>query len=351
MTQMEHQVPDAPSYDGGSPVWNHSGGFSPQFLMPPQGQGELAAFITDTRNAMDTMGGYNAASQGQMKSGVSGYAARQLAAYDDTMFGTAAAGIADAASEVIGKGRALVRENLTVPWLIRATGGDLGYLASPFVHRDELAPEPPRYQLVSASGTEADRVAELDKMVVMRDGAGAPVFSAEDYRRAHPDRGIFPPENETAVLKRRRALGVNVFIIDAVHAYRETSGTEPGDPDDAAAVAEILESLNTENRTRILRDDEVQFHIDTLSEITQDPESDPVAAGVAEGRQDAYYQMQEEQRQRQAASQMQQQAQAGASQGGAQPQQITQDQQAQGSSEGMMQQTAPAGATPTPGAT
>lgn len=342
---------DPKGFSEGSPIWNHTGGPVPQFLMPPQGQGEVQAFIVDVRTVMDTLGGYNAASQGQLKAGTSGYAVRQLAAYDDTMFGTAANGIARSNCSLMQKCHALVREHLTVPWLIRTVGGDNGYLASPYIHREQLSAEPPRYQLVSAQGTEADRVGELDKLVVMADGAGTPVFTAEDYRRSHPDRGIFPPENETSVLKRRRALGINAFIVDAAMAWRTETGIEIGAEGSEGAekegVAAILAELNRDNRTRIMRDDEIQFHIDTLSEITQDGESDPVAVGVAEGRQDAYYATQQQQA---AGAQMQGQPPQGGQQQAGQPQQITQDQQAQGSSEGMMQQTAPAGATPTPGA-
>lgn len=281
-------------------VLSFHGGTNPYYLQVPQGLGELTQLQQLIETKLFRMAGFQAASRGEGKAGQAAAAVVALAQADDTVHAPAALSIRGAVCRILQRAHLLAREHMSVPYVLRAVGRDVAYLASGYVHATELSAEPPEFEVTSSYGTPESRLQQLLNLISVADPQGNALMTRDEFWEMHPDPSQRPLMNETARLKRARALKVNDWIRTAVASYRK------GQPDpsaDAQAMQQLQDAMFAE--LPVLRDDDMAFHIDTLSEITQDPDSDPLAFQLATVRQDALYQWQAQEAQSQPVQQAQ----------------------------------------------
>lgn len=347
----------------GSAFWEYFGGQPPKYLEPPNDMGTLDREILRAYNALHERGGYNAASRGELKAGTSGYAVRQLAAYDDSKFGTAGIGLGDALCSLMKKAHALAFEHMDAPMeLTDYTGGDFGYLATPYIHWQQMSPKAPQFELVSGWGTMQDRMERLTSLVQMRGGDGQPLLPVEDFWEKYPDQSMRPLGNETRNMKRRRAKARVAALRDGARALRPQcdqqvqqlqaqvqlmARTTPGGLVNMPQPQQVQQQVEmqcarqlfqqVEQQIPRMRSDDIAFSIDSLDEIVQDVQADRIAVLAASQIQDAYFMVQAQMAQQQMAAKPQRQQQPGAKPG------ATEAQQSERSSVGMMgQQPQPA---------
>lgn len=259
-----------------------------QFLYPPAGSARspYGEVIDRTMDQMFRMGGWQAASRGESKSGDPAAKVIALARADDSIFGPVNAGIKQSVVRLMQLCHSLAREFMTVPWLVQeVTGEELGHLAEPYIRRDMISPSAPDFEVVSGAGATSDaKSQQLLQLVALKGADGKPLLSTDDFWRLYPDPTIRPNEIGADRLREARAIGVNYRIRALTAAYREQYGDQAPN-----FIEQAWQELSRADRIR--GDDPPMLHIEVLSQLTQDESEDPFARGLAEMRQNLYRQM------------------------------------------------------------
>ena len=299
------------------------------FLFPPGGmRSPYSEAIERTMEQMFRLGGWQAASRGESKSGDPAAKVIALARADDTVFGPTNQAIRGSLCDLLQTCHALAKQYMTLPWLVsNVTGDELSHLAEPYIRGKDLSDEPPDYVVVSGFGATPEAQAErLTQLVQMMGADQTPLLSTEKFWKLYPDQTLRPPEINANHLREARAQKVNYVIQQVVRDLRDQF------QDMAPRFIEQAHQIITQNY-RPLRDDPPQLHIETLSQLTQDTSEDPMVSGLAQMRQDLYYGVLEQQ-------QMAQQEQEQAANGGPSKPQGTKPKQSQKRSGGMQAQNA-----------
>jgi hypothetical protein len=260
-----------------------------QYLFPPaQGRGIYDGPIERTMDQMFRIGGWQAASRGESKSGDPAAKVVALAEADDTVFAPVNSAMRDSLRQLLQISHKLAKQYMTIPWLVQnVSGDDLAYLAEPYIHNNQLSDEPPDYVIVSGFGaTPRNKVEQLMGYVSMRGADGRPLMTTEEFWRLNPDQNVRPPEIGASQLKEGRALKINETIKEVVRALREQFGEGA-----ALYIPQAQQTLDREFPLR--RDDPVEMHIETLSQLTQDEQEDPLVRHLATVRQKNYYDWQQ----------------------------------------------------------
>lgn len=263
-------------------------GQSPFYLQIQQGLQDVMTALDRAEQSLYRKAAYNASSRGEGKAGDAAAKVVALSKADDSLHATAAAAIAEATCSLCRRIHAITRAHLTVPWVLETAGRDVDYLASPYVYASQMSEEPPLFEQTTGWGLPENRQQQLLNLLGQTFPDGTPLIDKDDFWDQWPDQSLRPLGNETAKLQKRRAKQVTEWIRTAAQEYRQAVGEDSAN--DYQGAAEIFQRL-MQGPLRPRRDDDHQFTVTSLSEVTQDAESDAVAVLVAEWRQDYHYQM------------------------------------------------------------
>lgn len=266
------------------------------FLYPPVGgAGIYSGPIDRWTNYLYTAAGWQSASRGESKSGDPTSKVALLAQMDDTIHAPIQQGIRRSIVRLCQGFHAIARQYMDIPWVVSVTGDDMSYLAEPFIHKDQLSPEPPDYEVVSGYGaTPEQQTQKLLQYATMRGADGQPFLSTEEFWRMNPDQ-VRRPTIETTAIRENRVQAINYDIQTVVRAIRQVLTQQASMmPPQAVQMAEQqLQQAAFQKimeRWPIMRDDNPQMHIEGLGELTQDHDLDPMVGRVASMRMDMYYQ-------------------------------------------------------------
>ena len=251
--------------------------------------------IEDKRKAIFTGGGYQAASRGEAPGSRMAYRAIvALQQADNSIHGPVNMRFKRSACDFARRCWGQMKEYGDVPWLINITGDEYAYLAEPYIDNTKLSEDPPSYKLVNAFGPSPElRAQEVLELMAARGADGQPFLSTEDARRAYPNQMLWNSAGDPAAVQRRRARTIATQFHFMAKKLRESQGLQ--DQDVASpAVQQAAQQLfgYMESQYPRLRDDALDAHLASLSEITQDETADPIARLAAVQRQNLYYQWQ-----------------------------------------------------------
>lgn len=286
--------------DGIIELTQDANGFQPGFLFPPaHGVGVYDNAIERIQQQMFRIGGWQAASRGESKSGDPAAKVAALQKADDTIFGPVGSNLQECLIELLGTAHALFREYADGAWLVEnVTGDDLGYLASPYIEAQQLSANAPRYQVTSSYGSSPDAVTqELIQLIQTTDAQGTPLLTAKDFWKLNPDTRFRPHEISADAMRTARATRINYEIQDFVRQVR----AQLGDQADLHTPA-LHQQLSMQ--LPLNRDDPPQLHIETLAQLTQDMDEDILVQRLAQLRQDLYYEWMAAQQAQMQAAQM-----------------------------------------------
>lgn len=287
-----------------------------QGAMPPYFLGPYDKHITfleakaeGCRQAMFRIGGYQAASRGESKSGDPAALVLALQQADKTIHGPRNQGFQRSVNGLMQKAWRQMKTFGDVPWLIDLAGEEATDLAEPYLDKTKLSENPPNYKLVNSFGVTPEAAAqELTGLVQLKGADGLPVLSTADYRARYPNASIFSETVDAAATKKRRANTINNRLRVAVSKARNAYGLPPYRPGDPPGpeVPQLAAMLwpGLVQAFPQKRDDDPQVHVDALSELTQDENEDPIVRALAEQRQGLYYAWQAQIAARAAAAQM-----------------------------------------------
>ncbi|MFW6202271.1 MAG: hypothetical protein ACOC8B_06820 [Gemmatimonadota bacterium] len=318
---------DAAEYDGFTLLEVDAGAggqIQPRTVeLPGSPLSALDNHIEQLRQAIYTIGGYQAASRGESKSGDAASKVVALARADDTIHSPINQVFQDAVCDYAGLCWALMKQYGDVPWVIDVVGDDDAHIVQEYVDRTELGDRPPAYRLVSIAGATPEAHAQQLMQLVQATGAdGQPLLPTEQFRRRWPDQNLYDEESHPGAVQRRRARTVAQRIRDMARQASEQTGIPKETPEMHPAVQQVAQQVfaAVEQQYRRKRDDDLGAHIEALAEITQDETEHPIARLAAEMRQTMYFQWQAMQAQQAAAQQaaeaQQQQGRSGAERGG-----------------------------------
>lgn len=251
--------------------------------------------IADKRQALYTGGGYQASSRGEAPGSRMAYRAiLALQQADNTIHSPVNVRFKDSACLFMKRMWSQMKTYGDVPWLVDMAGAEHGYLAEPYIDKTKLSDQPPHFELVNAFGPTPElRAQEIIELSQLRGADGQPFLTTEEARRQYPNQIIFNDGADPKAVQRRRARTIATQFHVLARRIREESGYEGQDPRDpvlqqiAFALFAEMEQLWPRKR-----DDDLQAHLNTLTEITQDPTADPIAVLAAEMRQELYFQWQ-----------------------------------------------------------
>lgn len=255
----------------------------------------LTKEVEERRRALYTAGGYQAASRGEAPGSRMAYRAIvALQSADRTIHGPINERFRRSACDFARRCWKQMKMYGDVPWLITIAGDEYAHLAEPYVDRTKLSVDPPAYKLVNAFGPTPELMAEEVVQLLSLKGADGKAFiTTEQARRMYPNPAIFDDSSDPKAVARRRARTIAARFHVEAQRFREQTGFEersiahPATREAANRVFGVMET----NYPR-LRDDDLQSHLDAISEITQDETADPIARLAAMQRQELLYQWQ-----------------------------------------------------------
>lgn len=261
----------------------------PQYQFPGTGANfaSILQYIQDIRTAAFRKGGWQASSRGEA-SGANEPAARArfLAAQDKLIFATTANNFRSSVVDLLRKNHALRLQYQNLPMLVETVGEDLEYLASEYIHRQDLSPSPPNFLLTSGFGASVEeRLEQLNALVTIRGGDGEPVLPTKRYWRLHPDPALRPNEPDADDSRRRKAHAINVAIENAVEEFQQQppEALPPAAAQDP--VSFIAQGIYQQFPPTWTDGNALPLFIEALDSLVQDPVVDPLVRGVAEERQ------------------------------------------------------------------
>ncbi len=251
--------------------------------------------VEDRRKAIYTGGGYQASSRGEAPGSRMAYKAIvALQQADNSIHGPVNQRFRRSATDFARGMWKQMKRYGDVPWLIEFTGDEFSYLADPYVDAARLSERPPQYKFVNAFGASPElRAQEMIERMGTRGADGLPFLTTHEARRAYPNPFIFDEAGDPAAVQKRRAKTVATAFHHMAAKYREDTELVEVDlshPWVQKAAMDIFYRMEAEFPR--LRDDDLEAHLSTLSEVTQDETSDPIARLACMKRQDLYYQWQ-----------------------------------------------------------
>lgn len=251
--------------------------------------------VNDKRSAIFRNGGYQAASRGESLGSRTPY--RSIVALqqaDSSIHGPVNMRFRRSGCDFMARCHGQFRAYGDVPWLISITGDEFAHLAEPYIDNTKISPTPPQFRLVNAFGPSPElRAQEILELMQTRGADGQPFLRTDEARRQYPNAMIFDDAGNPGVVQRRRAKTVASEFHNRAQAFRNETGfgeTSPQHPWVQQAAQMLFQQMEQEFPR--LRDDDLQAHLSTLTEITQDETADPIARFAAQMRQDLYYQWQ-----------------------------------------------------------
>lgn len=268
-----------------------TGGRDPYFLDPPgSGTADIDSAINETLDQMFRIGGWQAASRGEGSAGDAAAKVVALSKADDSIFGPINRHFQQTVCDFLALCHALAKEYMDVPWLLDITGTEQGFLAQPYISRDDLS-EAPQYLMVSGYGTTPEAIGQqLMDLVGIQGADGIPLLSTRQFWDLWPDHSIRPLTGDTERIREARAHTINAAIQLAVDGLRGSNPELDQMPPEMAqtALLDIHDQLMAQFPVR--RTDDPQYHVDTLDELVQDEMADPLVRQLAELRQEIYFQ-------------------------------------------------------------
>jgi hypothetical protein len=261
---------------------------TPQFLFPPQGGVNIYSnAIERVADQMFRLGGWQAASRGESRAGDPAAKVIALMRADDTIFGPANEKIREAVGEMLQTAHALALENMIVPMDLQGlSGDDLAHLHEPYIDRNSMSPDPPRYTVVSGYGATPEATGQqLLQLVQMRGADGMPILPTEEFWRKYPDHTIRPPEVTANHLRTQKAARVNQLIQNIADALMQQVGEEQAPHFAPYAIHQIGQLYPIE------RTDNPQVHIEALDLIVQDPDESVASRQIARIRQAQFFEI------------------------------------------------------------
>lgn len=292
MTSTGSLAPDQ-SITGDHQIIEWEGTQEPKgFLYPPSTamQSPYDSAIEETLDQMFRIGGWQAASRGESKSGDAAAKVVALARADDTIFGPANRSVQSSICELLQLCHALAKQYMTAPMLAELTGEEWGYLADPWIRQEQLSDKPPIYRLTNGfGGTPEARGQQLTQLVGMQGADGQPLLKTRDFWRLWPDDSLRPPEVSADRIREARAQAINYAIENAAEQVRERFGPQLENPQmQQLAAQKIHQALG--QKYPLERSDNPQMHVEILDQIVQNVFADPLAQLLARWRQGLYYQ-------------------------------------------------------------
>jgi hypothetical protein len=262
---------------------------------PTQVLAALNLEVEDRRKAIFQGGGYQAASRGEAPGSRIAYRAIvALQQADNTIHGPVNQRFRRSACDFARICWHQMKAYGDIPWLVGITGDEYAHLVEPYIDNTKLSDTPPRYKLVNAFGPSPElRAQEVLELMATQGADGEPFLRTEEARRQYPNSTIFDDQGDPRAVQRRRAKTVaSAFHTLAARLREQTgyAGSDLADPQLQQLAQQLF--LAMESQYPRLRDDDLMAHLSTLSEITQDESSDPLARLAAMQRQALYYQWQ-----------------------------------------------------------
>lgn len=253
--------------------------------------------IAELRQAIYTGGGYQASSRGEAPGSRMAYRAIvALQQADSSIHGPVNQRFRRAACDFARRCHSQFRAYGDIPWLMGIAGDEYSYLVDSYISRMDVSDTPPQFKLVNAFGSSPEmRAQEILELMATRGADGQPFMSTADARRQYPNHTIFSDAGDPVAVQRKRAKTISRAILENARKYRENTGMQEMDPRHPwvqKAGADLFDFIEQKYGRR--RDDDLQSHLDSLSEITQDETADPIARLAATQRQEFYYQWQED---------------------------------------------------------
>ncbi len=266
------------------------------FLYPPaQGAGIYERSIQRCEQYIFMVGGWQAASRGESHAGDAASKIRMLAQFDDTVHAPVQASIRRTLIDVLKHGHRLAKQYLASPLSIsEIVGEDLGFVAQPFIHHEQLSDETPHYEIVSAYGTTPEaRDQMLIQMVTTPTADGQPLLDRNQFWRLYSDAEMRPIEIGAQQTREGRAKSINNAIKQIAIALEQQLGDQ--------ALTRIFEwSQIIMQEFPLLPTDPDEIHVEILDQIVQNEQESKLARRLAAIRQRFYLQRQMERMQAQA---------------------------------------------------
>lgn len=258
---------------------------NPQFLQLRVDVGALNTAIQETRHAIWTIGGYQAASRGESYSGDSGAKVIALARADDTIHGPINQRFREDVEDFAKLAHALFRTFGDIPWLIEATGSEYTHMVEAWVDRSMVSQDDPAVELVSGFGATLETMGnQLTQMVTTKGADGEPLMTTRQFRAAWPDRSIYPDTEDVRETRERKARAINARIRRLAREVEQVMGEMAMQP---FSIVQSFIAVMQEYPPAT--DDDPLVHFDALSSITQDIQESELAREIAKYRQ-AFYQ-------------------------------------------------------------
>jgi hypothetical protein len=262
---------------------------------PTQILAALDREVEERRQAIFTIGGYQAASRGEAPGSRTAYRAIvALQQADSTVHGPVNQRFQRSACDFARRCWRQMKAYGDVPMAIDITGDEYAHLAEPYIDSTKLSDRPPAYKLVNAFGPSPElRAQEILQLLPLRGADGEPFMRTEEARRQYPDRTVFDEAGDPRSVARRRAKTIASAIHTVTAQLREQTQFHEVD-----IAHPLIKQIGMqvfaimEQRYPRKRDDDLNSHLATLSEITQDETADPVSRIAAEMRQNLYYEWQ-----------------------------------------------------------
>ncbi len=255
----------------------------------------LSSEVADKRSALYTLGGYQASSRGEAPgSRMAAKAIIALQQADNTIHGPVNMRFRRAACDFARRCFSQMKAYGDAPWLAQITGDEHAHLTDPYIDKTRLSDVAPQYKLVNSFGSTPEAHAqEILELVQLRGADGQPFLRTDEARRQYPRSMVFDDAGNPNAVRRRRAKVVATAIHEEAKDFREQTGfteTDLQHPWMQQAVQTVFQQI--EIKYQRYRDDDLDAHIATLTEITQDESADPIARAVAVARQNLYYEWQ-----------------------------------------------------------
>lgn len=267
--------------------------------------------IQEKRQALYTLGGYQAVSRGEAPGSRTPYRAIVALQQADRNIHTPVNLLfRKAAQDFAQRCWKQMKAFGDVPWLISIAGDEYAHLIDSYLDKTKLSEHPPRYKLVSAFGANPEmRAQEMMELVQLRGADGQPLLRTEEFRRQYPNQTIFDQEGDPRHVQRRRARTIARAAKDMARRYRQQTGFDERQypPQwrrqavmqvayqvafgQMGPMGEVL-SEGLEQLFPRLRDDDLMAHISAYSEVIQDETADPIARFALQFRQETYFQWQ-----------------------------------------------------------
>jgi hypothetical protein len=259
--------------------------FQPFLLSPQADVAALNEHIDGFRNAMFTLGGYQAASRGESRSGDPTSKVIALAKADDTIHGPTNQRFREAVEEFGGLCHGLFREFGDIPWAVDVTGEEMSHLVEPWISKDMVSSSEPTFKLVSGFGATLESKANQLLSLVQTKGAdGQPLMTTRLFQAQYPDPSMYPDQQDPVAIRERRAKTINARIRSMASAMEQ--GMDPAMASDPRLLLMAHQSLTAE--FPMLPDDDPQANFDALTSITQDENEAQISRKLAGYRQAGY---------------------------------------------------------------